>query len=140
MFTRTIAGGMADRISRKTILLIAFACETAAFLLFCIARSFPLLLAARCFYGVGTGIVVTILCTIAFDTLPPELLGTGVGIFALAASVAYWVAPTLGTALAVQGRFVLLFMICTAALIVSILLLMTIPVELTEKAKIWREA
>lgn len=140
MFTRMIAGGWADKISRKTILLIAFLFETAAFFLFCVANSFPLLLASRCLFGVGTGIVVTVLCTIAFDTLPPELLGTGVGIFALAASAAYWVAPTIGTALAVQGRFLLLFLISAAVLILSIALLLTIPVELTAKAKLWQQA
>ncbi len=140
MFGRGLSGGWSDKYSRKTIILVCLISTVAAFLLFCFADSIPLLVLAKCLQGVSSGIITTVLCTIAYDTLPPELLGSGIGMFALAGSLAQCIAPSIGTALAKRGMYTTLFASSAAAAAVSFLILLTIPVELTAKAKRWQEA
>lgn len=138
MFGRGLSGGWSDKVSRKMILLVCLACSTAAFTLFCFADNLPLLLLAKCLQGVSSGIIITVLCTIAYDTLPSELLGSGIGIFALAGALAQCISPTIGTALAKRGLYTVMFLASATAAALCFLILLTIPVELTAKAKAWQ--
>ncbi|MBR6425259.1 MAG: MFS transporter [Oscillospiraceae bacterium] len=140
MIFRGLAGGWSDRLSRKTIILTAFLTSAAAFLLFCVARSLPLLYLARCLQGVSSGIVVTVLCTIAYDSLPPEMLGMGVAVYALSEALIQSIAPSIGTALAVRGHHILLFLLAAVSIGLAFVILLLIPVPLTAKAKAWQEA
>ena len=140
MFGRGLSGGWSNRMSRKTLLMICLCGSAAAFVLFRFAVNFPLLLAAKCIQGVCSGIIITVLCTIAYDTLPPELMGRGVAMYGLASSLVGCIAPSIGTALAHAGLYNVLFLSSAAAALGSAALLMTIPVRLTEPARAWIEA
>ena len=140
MFGRGLSGGWSDKISRKTIILASLFFSTVAFVLFCFADNLPMLYLAKCMQGVSSGIITTVLCTIAYDTLPPELLGSGIGLFSLAGSLAQCLAPSIGTALASRGMYTLLFLSSAVASAASFLVLMFIPVQLTPKALAWKQA
>ena len=140
MFGRGLSGGWSDKTSRKTIILVSLACSTGAYILFIFAKNMPMLLIAKCLQGVSNGIITTVLCTIAYDTLPPELMGSGIGMFALANSLAQCVSPALGTHFAKNGLYVPLFLLSAVASALSFLVLLTIPVPLTMKAQAWQEA
>ena len=140
MFGRLLSGGWSDRVNRKTLLLTALGMITAAFVLFCFAHTLPLLFAAKILQGIGSGVISTVLCTVAFDTLPPELLGSGIGVFSLASSLAQCVAPSIGTALAHAGMYRTLFLSAALVAALSFLVLMLIPVPLTPRAIQWAEA
>ncbi len=140
MFGRGLSGGWSDRMSRKTILLASLGTSTVAFILFCFAKTIPLIVVAKILQGVSSGIIITVLCTIAYDTLPPELMGSGIGMFSLAGSLAQCIAPSIGTSLAKAGMYTQLFLASAVAAAASFVVLLTIPVQPTAKAKAWAEA
>ena len=140
MFGRGLCGGWADRTSRKKILGGAFLASTAAFVLFCFAGNFPLLLAAKCIQGISSGIIITVLSTVAYDALPPALLGSGIGIYSLASSLAQCIAPSIGTSLAHANRYPALFLCSAAAALASFFVLLIVPIQPTERARAYAEA
>ena len=140
MFGRGLCGGWADRMSRKIILSISLLTAAGSFLLFCVAKNLPMLMLAQCLQGVATGITITVLSTVAYDALPPALLGSGIGIYSLASSLAQCIAPSAGTSLASSGRYTLLFLFAAATSLCSFLVLLTIPIRPTEKARAYAEA
>ncbi len=135
MFGRGLSGGWSGIFNRKSILLVALAGKTASFILFCFADTIPLLLIAKCMQGVASGIVITLLATVAYDTLPPEILGSGIGMYTLAGSLAQCIAPSIGTELATRGLYNILFLSSAVAAAGSFAVLLTIPVAPTELAR-----
>ena len=140
MFGRGLCGGWADRTSRKKILAIALSTSAFAFTLFCFAKNFPLLLLAKCLQGVSSGIIITVMSTVAYDCVPAALLGSGIGIYSLARSLAQCIAPSIGTSLAHAGQYTVLFLCSAAAAAASLAVLLAVPIRPTEKARAYAEA
>ena len=140
MFGRGLCGGWADKTSRKKILGGAFLASTVAFILFCFAKNFALLLLAKCIQGVSSGLIITVLSTVAYDAVPAALLGSGIGIYSLASSLAQCIAPSIGTALANAGQYSVLFLCSAAASLASFAVLLIVPIQPTAKALAYAEA
>lgn len=131
MFARLLVGGLSNYYDKKKLVMAALALSICGYAGYFIADNAFLLLLARCFQAVGQGMTTTLLSTIAIETLPPEKLGSGIGIFSLASSLAQCFAPMIGTAMAGAGNFGFLFVISIIMNIVALVFVFQLKEKLT---------
>ena len=131
MFGRAISGWLSDRKSKKVLVLIALVMMTFSYVLYLMPASLAMISAARIIQGIGHGMMITVLSTLAIETLPIERFGEGIGIYSLSGSLAQCVSPLFGTEMAELGKFRLLFagsLVITALSILILLFINTQPV------------
>lgn len=131
MFARLLVGGLSNYYDKKKLVMAALALSICGYAGYFIADNAFLLLLARCFQAVGQGMTTTLLSTIAIETLPPEKLGSGIGIFSLASSLAQCFAPMIGTAMAGAGNFRFLFIVSIIMNIVALVFVFQLKEKLT---------
>lgn len=123
MFGRGFIGGCSDRVNKKKLVRCSLLILMSGYICFLFAGNIPLLLLAKTLQAVGQGMVNTVLSTLAFSSVPPEKLASGIGMFSLATSLAQCFAPNLGTEFAYGNHFTLLFVLSLAMTVVSLLIL-----------------
>lgn len=123
MFARLLVGGLSNYYDKKRLVMMALIVSICGYSGYFISDNAFLLLLSRCFQAVGQGMTTTLLSTIAIESLPPEKLGSGIGIFSLASSLAQCFAPMIGTMLAGKSEFKLLF---SSSIVMNILALLFI--------------
>lgn len=93
---RPFAGPAFDSFSKKRLLLVAVAVITAAMASYSFAQSVPAILVGRFVHGLGMGCSGPLGMALVSETLPPQRLGSGVSIYALAQAAAQAVGPAFG--------------------------------------------
>lgn len=93
------AGAAADRISARTLLFLGLLLLIAADLVLALAASPPLVFAGAALWGLHMAFTQGLLAKLVADTAPPELLGTGFGLFNLVSGVALLLASVIAGAL-----------------------------------------
>jgi len=103
------AGVAADRVSQRTLLLLGLALLIAADLALAFAASPRLVLAGAALWGLHMAFTQGLLSKLVADTTPPELRGTGFGIFNLVSGgallLASVIAGSLWSALGASATF-----------------------------------
>jgi MFS family permease len=89
------AGAAADRVSQRSLLLIGLALLIAADVVLAFAASPLLVFAGSALWGLHMAFTQGLLAKLVADTAPPELLGTGFGIFNLASGGALLLASVI---------------------------------------------
>jgi len=92
-------GVLSDRINRMTVLVFGFALLLAADVILGTATGLIGVALGVILWGLHMGFTQGLLATLVADTAPPELRGTGYGIFNLLGGVALLVASILAGAL-----------------------------------------
>ncbi len=123
MFGRAVIGWLSDRKSKKLLVLCSLVIMAVSYVLYLFPVSLPLISIARIFQGVGNGMLITVLSTLALENLPPERFGEGIGIYSLSSALAQCVSPLLGTDLAKLGMFRLIFISSLVSTLVAIIIL-----------------
>ncbi len=123
MFGRGFIGGCSDRVSKKKLVCWSLLILMSGYICFLFAKNIPLMLLAKTLQAVGQGMVNTVLSTLAFSSIPPEKMASGIGMFSLATSLAQCFAPNLGTEFAYGNQFSLLFLVSLAMTLVSLIIL-----------------
>lgn len=118
MFARAIAGWLSDRKSKRNLVFVALITMAFAYAIYLLPASVGVISAARIIQGVGNGMMITVLSTVAIETLPIERFGEGIGIYSLSSSLAQCISPLFGTKMAEMGKFRLLF---TGSLVITVL-------------------
>lgn len=111
MIARAVVGWLSDTKSKKRLVGISLICMMGAYILYLPANGFLLIAAARILQGVGHGALITVLSTLALESLPPERMGEGIGTYSLASSLAQCIAPVLGTQFAKFAQYQLAFVL-----------------------------
>lgn len=96
LLLRPFASPAFDSFSKKKLLIAALGVMCLTTLLYASAKSVPMILVARALHGMSYGCIGTLCLAIAGDTLPQEVLGSGIGIFALAQAIAQAIGPGIG--------------------------------------------
>lgn len=96
LLLRPFASPAFDSFSKKKLLMISLGVLCLTMLLYASAKSVPMILVARALHGMSYGCIGTLCLAIAGDTLPTEVLGSGIGIFALAQAIAQAIGPGIG--------------------------------------------
>jgi MFS family permease len=111
LLSRTWLGRLADRHSRKIVLLIGTGVGALAPLGYCWVHSISGLMAVRAFHGISIAAFTTGYSALVIDLSPPKQRGEIVGYMSLAVPIGMAVGPALGGILEVSQGYVFLFLV-----------------------------
>ena len=124
LFSRPFTGFLADRFSRKLVLLFSLTLAIFAFFSYIFAFTVLMLLSIRVLHGAGWSGVYTSTYTLAADVLPENKRGEGIGYFSVLMPFAMVIFPALGLEFcAKSSNYYLVFLISA---IVTIFALITV--------------
>lgn len=108
---RRVLGNIADRRSRKLVVLIGTAVVGLAPLCYLIVDSIPLLMVARAFHGISIAAFTIAYSTLVVDVSPPQQRGELIGYMSLVAPIGMALGPALGGFLAAGMGYNTLFLV-----------------------------
>lgn len=114
ILTRPFAGYYVNIKRKKTILSAALAVISVSILGYAFCHHIVPILLFRLLHGVGWGMVTTSSSTVAVASLPEEKIGSGIGLFGIASSLASVFAPNLGLQLIALSNYSTMFLISFA--------------------------
>jgi MFS family permease len=97
---KLISGPAIDCFNRRHILMGAMAVMSAAFFGYSISFNVPSLMFFRLLQGTGQAFTATCCLAIVADTLPPDKIGAGIGVFSMAQAASQAIGPTIALTLA----------------------------------------
>jgi len=127
MLCKPHAGWGLDALGRRPVLLAGAAIFPAASALYAAAGAGWSLLLVRALHGVGMGLYPTAGAAVVADLVPPGRRGEGMGYFSATGSLAFAVAPVLGTAVADASSFPVMCLAAAAIALGSLALAWRIP-------------
>jgi MFS family permease len=120
-------GEIADRRSRKMVLLIGAFVAAIAPLGYQLFTSIPGLIAVRAFHGISIAAFTTAYAALVSDLAPAENRGEVLGYMTLTGALGLALGPALGTLIQENGSYTLLF--TTTALLGLLSFLCVLPIE-----------
>lgn len=93
---RCFAGVFSNEKRQKSMLIAALLIIAVAASGYAFTGSLPLLAAFRLLHGIGWGVATTLTAAAAVRSLPPDKVGSGLGLFGLASVAGQALAPNLG--------------------------------------------
>ncbi len=123
---RPFVGWALDSVGRKLIFLFGLFVFVLSALLYIWTPSVTGLFVIRFIHGFGWGFSTTAAGTIASDFIPKKRLGTGMGVFGLASTMAMAIGPALGLFIIGRSTFNVLFYVCSGFAFLALLLGMSI--------------
>ena len=127
MFAAPLMGPLADRYSRKRIIIIGAMVWSAATLLTALTHDFTTLFIRHTIVGIGEVSFATIAPTVVADLFPEKKRGRILGIFYLTIPVGTALGYVIGGSLAVRHGWRFPFLVCAAPGFLLALLLAFIP-------------
>ncbi len=123
---RPIASPAFDSFSKKKFLSIAIAGFIVVLTCYGLAKSIPIIIAARLLHGMCLGCAAPLSLAITSNSLPDNKIGKGIGIFTLTQAVGQAVGPNMGLTLSLKIGYSNTFFIgaglMAAALVISFFL------------------
>lgn len=107
---RPFSGRLLDKRKKKNLLFLSLVIISVSILGYSRSTSIAWLIFFRLLHGVGWGITTVANSTIATNSLPKEKIGSGLGVFGVASSLASAVAPNLGLQLVQYVGYSTMFM------------------------------
>jgi len=135
VFFRPFLGQEVDRHGRKKILVAGIVIFLASMLLYNYTKDVSSLLLLRLFHGIGWGAATTAATTLIADIAPPMRRGEAMGIFGMSSNVAMAIGPVLSIMLLKAYDFPVLFAVCAAIALVSLLLVVPISEKIVIRPK-----
>lgn len=124
LILRLFAGKYIDVIGRKKLLYFSLILFLASCLLYFLVDSYVLLLIIRFVHGAAFGIVTTVMATAVIGIIPPTRRGEGTGYYSLSTPLATAIGPFLGILITQHANFNMIFIVCTAFSIISIIVML----------------
>ncbi|MEW6233501.1 MAG: MFS transporter [Chloroflexota bacterium] len=115
VMARPYAGQLVDRLGRKAMALIGAAIFFAAPLLYNLATTIPMLMAARMFHGIGIACFTTAATTWVADIVPDSRRAQAIGLYGVSSLTAMSLGPALGTTILEDTSFPFLFAVSAGA-------------------------
>ncbi len=127
-------GRLSDRIGRRPVILGSLVATAAAYIVFGLATSLPVLFASRIFAGIAGGVIPTTQAYIADTTTPAERT-KGMGLIGAAFGLGFIFGPALGGVLSRYGYSIPAFAAAGLALLAALFALVLLPESLTKEAR-----
>lgn len=116
---RPVVGSLADKKSKRFVMLLGLTIIAACFLSFMIFPIVMVVMAFRTIQGLGISAGTTANMAIATDVLPPQDTQKGLAYFGLCETIALAVGPSLGLLLSSGGSYVPVWASCVIIAIVA---------------------
>lgn len=127
---RPFIGREVDKRGRKKLLVAGIAVFLVSMVLYNYTKDVTSLLLLRVLHGLGWGAATTAASTLIADIAPHSRRGEAMGIFGMSSNVAMAIGPVLSIMLLKAYDYPILFEICTAIALVSLLLVLPITEEI----------
>lgn len=127
---RPFIGREVDKRGRKKLLVAGMIVFLVSMMLYNYTKDVSSLLLLRILHGLGWGAATTAASTLIADIAPPLRRGEAMGIFGMSSNVAMAIGPVLSIMLLKAYDFPLLFEVCTAIALISLLLVLPIKEEI----------
>jgi MFS family permease len=111
--SRAQLGRLADRRSRKIVLLIGLSAAAIAPLCYLFVQSIPVLIAVRAFHGISIAAFATGYSALVVDLSPPQNRGELIGYMSLVNPIGLAVGPTIGGFLQAWAGYLPLFLLAS---------------------------
>ncbi|MBR3275862.1 MAG: MFS transporter [Eubacterium sp.] len=85
-----------DSFSKKKLLIICLVDVMIAFVIYGCAHNVSTIIVARLIQGIGHGCITPLCLAMAGDSLPPDKLGSGIGVYMIGNSISQAVGPNIG--------------------------------------------
>jgi MFS family permease len=101
---RPFSGPAISKMNKKHIMLFSYAIGVAVNIGYAISGGIPSFVAPRFMQGIQFAFMGSLNMTLASDSLPPDKMGSGLGLFGVGGAIANAIAPSLGMALRSLGE------------------------------------
>ena len=115
-------GQLADRRSRKLVLLIGLGATAIAPLGYMVGKSIPLLILLRAFHGISIAAFTTGYSALVADIAPPKQRGEVIGYMSLVTAIGMAIGPALGGFLQASAGYNALFLLSSGLGVLGILI------------------
>jgi MFS family permease len=139
IIARFFIGRKLDKIGRKKVLLIGLLLLTLTTPLYFINLGIIVLLITRFIHGVAIGIAGTAAGTIVAQIIPRTRKGEGIGYFSMSIALAAAFGPFIGLSLSQHATYQVIFTLCLALGLISLLTAVFLVVPELEKQPEERE-
>lgn len=119
--SRAWLGQLADRRSRKIVLLIGLTAAAIAPLCYLFVQSIPVLIAVRAFHGISIAAFATGYSALVVDLSPPQKRGELIGYMSLVNPIGLAAGPTIGGFLQAWAGYGPLFLLASGLAILGLL-------------------
>lgn len=123
-FFRIFGGKLSDKIGRRPVILLGLLASFTAIILISFMNSFPGLIVAAIFYGVGMGIAMPAAYALVADLTPSALRGLTMGLTTSFLHVGLALGPTIMGIVANMSNYVTMFRACSLSLILGIIVIL----------------
>ena len=120
--TVATVGRIADAVGRKLLYVYGFAVFTAGSVLSGLAPTLPMLIAARVLQAIGAAMLQANSVALIAESLPPSLLGRGIGVQGGAQALGLALGPAVGGLLLAVGGWRLIFLVNLPAGVIGLAL------------------
>jgi MFS family permease len=127
-------GRLSDRIGRRPVILGSLVATAAAYVVFGLATSLPVLFVSRIAAGIAGGVIPTAQAYIADTTTPAERT-KGMGLIGAAFGLGFIFGPALGGILSRYGYSIPAFAAAGLALLAALFALVLLPESLTPEKR-----
>lgn len=93
---RPVSGPLMTKLEKRKLMIFSFALGFVANLGYALTSNIALFIVFRILTGIQYSIVGSLSMTVASDSLPPEKLGSGLGIYGVASAIAMAAGPSVG--------------------------------------------
>src|SRR5699024_7468578 len=122
LISRLFIGRIIHHVGNKKILYIGLISFIATSLLYFIPLGISFLLATRFLQGLALGIASTATGTIVADIIPIEREGEGISYYSMSITIATAIGPFIGIYLGQQNTYTMIFALCAALAVVSLVI------------------
>lgn len=120
--TRPITGPMIDCMNKKKLYMCMLCFVAVTCFGYSFVESVPAIIFFRLMHGIGNGCSSALAFTLAAESLPPEKLSSGIGVFGLGNVLPQAVAPGLGLAISERFGYQTTFFVCGVLVVTAIIL------------------
>jgi MFS family permease len=93
---RPISGPVITKLNKKTIMIMTYTLGVVTNAAYAFCGSIPLFIAARVLHGIEFAFIGSLGLTVASDSLPPEKLASGIGLYGIGGAIGMIIGPAMG--------------------------------------------
>jgi MFS family permease len=127
---RPFSGPAITKLNKKHIMLFAYTMGMIVNIGYALSGGIPLFVVSRILHGIQFAFIGSLNMTLASDSLPPEKMGAGLGLFGVGGATATAIAPSIGIALRSWGEkafnslgagYTVVFLVAASCMLLSLI-------------------
>lgn len=127
LLTRPISGRALDEYGRKAIFFISMTLLIMFVFSYSFVQTLAFILVLRLLHGIDWSFATTATSTMATDSIPKQMLGTGMGLYGLSMALSLAVGPLIGVTIIDHFSFAVMFRVATVSLLLVLALAFVFP-------------